>query len=524
LTDNTPRPTGRFADLVRAMRSPRTAVVALLSFSSGLPLGLVWFAIPDWMRDIGVDIRLVGLFSLAQAPWAFKVVWSPLMDRYVPPFWGRRRGWMALTQVVLTVLGLLLAGVGRRPEALWIVGALALAIGLASASQDIAYDAYTVEILRPEEHGVAVGARTAFYRAAMAVSGGASITVAAQVGWPLVNVLLALLYIPVLFVTWKAPEPETSPAAPRTLRDAIWLPFLEVLSRPRAIELLAFVILYKAADQLSQALTRPFLIDMGYSANHRGIALATVGLVATVGGAVIGGWVTTLAGLGRSLWIFGLLQVFSNAGYWMLANTSAPHLPLMYAATSFELLTSGMGTGAFSVLLIRLTEKRFSATQYALFSSLFALPRMLAGPIAGFAVNALGWSAFYLATMVCGIPGLLMLARFAPIGAREAQLSTANLDNDASSPGRGGRVAHGVAGGLAAGVLASLAVALMSALDTMRANPGSALAFGRAWSAIWRPGSVGDWLQIASIVAFACGSALVMVAASAARHRNGRTT
>ena len=181
VTDNAQKSTGAFADLARALRSPRTAAVALLSFSSGLPLGLVWFAIPDWMRDIGVDIRLVGLFSLAQAPWAFKVVWSPLMDRYVPPFWGRRRGWMALTQVVLSVLGLLLAGVGRRPEALWIVGAVALATGLASASQDIAYDAYTVEILRPEEHGVAVGARTAFYRAAMAVSGGAAITLAAQV-------------------------------------------------------------------------------------------------------------------------------------------------------------------------------------------------------------------------------------------------------------------------------------------------------------------------------------------------------
>ena len=275
----------------------------------------------------------------------------------------------------------------------------------------------------------------------------------------------------------------------------------------------------RSADQLTQALTRPFLIDMGYSANHRGIALATVGLAATVGGAVIGGWGTTLAGLGRSLWIFGLLQVFSNAGYWMLANTSRPHLPLMYAATSFELLTSGMGTGAFSVLLLRLTEKRFSATQYALFSSLFALPRVLAGPIAGFAVDAIGWSAFYLATMVCGIPGLLMLARFAPIGVREPQLATANLADDASSPRAPGLVTLGVGGGLAAGVLASLAVALMSALDTMRASPGSALAFGRAWSAIWRPGSVGDWLQIAGIVAFACASALAAVAASAARRR-----
>src|SRR4029450_9375156 len=162
------------------MSSWRTASVALLSFSSGLPLGLVWYAIPDWMRDIGVDIRLVGLMTVAQAPWSFKVFWSPLMDRYVPPFWGRRRGWMAVTQLTLAVLVLLLAGVGERPDAIWVIGALAFAIAIASASQDIAIDAYAVEVLRKEEQGAAVGARLAFYRAAMLVSGGVSITLAAR--------------------------------------------------------------------------------------------------------------------------------------------------------------------------------------------------------------------------------------------------------------------------------------------------------------------------------------------------------
>ncbi len=160
------------------------------------------------MRDIGVDIRVVGLFTLAQAPWAFKVVWSPLMDRYVPPFWGRRRGWMAVTQVALAVLGLMLAGVGRHPDAIWVVGALALAIALASASQDIAIDAYAVEVLHEDEQGAAVGARVALYRAAMVVSGGAAITLAGRLGWPAVNVLLALVYVPILLLTWKAPEPE----------------------------------------------------------------------------------------------------------------------------------------------------------------------------------------------------------------------------------------------------------------------------------------------------------------------------
>ena len=156
---------------MEALRSWRTASVVLLSFSSGLPLGLVLIAIPDWMRSIGVDIRLVGLITLAQAPWSLKVLWSPLLDRYQPPWLGRRRGWAAVAQVVLLALGLALAGVGHHPDTPWVVGALALAIAFASATQDIAIDAYAVDVLLPEEQGVAVGARTAMYRAAMFTSG-----------------------------------------------------------------------------------------------------------------------------------------------------------------------------------------------------------------------------------------------------------------------------------------------------------------------------------------------------------------
>src|SRR5512135_987215 len=302
------------------MRSWLTASVVLLSFSSGMPLGLVWTAIPDWMRSIGVDIRVVGLFTLAQAPWAFKVLWSPLMDRYVPPFWGRRRGWMAVTQIALGVTGLMFAGVGRHPDALWVVGALALAVALASASQDIAIDAYAVEVLREDEQGAAVGARIALYRAALVVSGGVAISLASRIGWPAVNILLGLIYLPILVLTWKAPEPEEKTIAPKTLRDAVWHPFLGFLSRHRALEMLAFVLLYKLAEQLTQALTRPFLIDMGYNADQRGVALATIGMVATIVGAFIGGWVTTLAGLGHALWGFGILQIFSNLGYYFIAR------------------------------------------------------------------------------------------------------------------------------------------------------------------------------------------------------------
>jgi PAT family beta-lactamase induction signal transducer AmpG len=422
-------PPRHFTALWTALTSWRTASVVLLSFSSGLPFGLVWYAIPDWMRSIGVDIRLVGLLTLAQAPWTFKVLWAPFMDRYAPPFWGRRRGWIAISQAALFACALCLAGVGSHPDSVWVVGAIALAMAVASASQDIAYDAYTVDVLNRDEQGAAAGLRTAMYRAAMAISGGAAITAASHWGWPAVNVLLALLYLPLLALTWQAPAPPPHIVAPATFAAALWKPLTDLLSRKRAIEILSFVMLYKLADQLAQALTLPFLIDMGYGADHRGIALAALGLAATITGAVLGGWTTTLAGLGHALWIFGSLQIFSNLGYFLLALLPGPRLPLMYAATSFELLTSGLGTGAYSVLLLRLTEKRFSATQYALLSSLFALPRLAAGPVAGFAVHEMGWPAFYLATMALGIPGLVMLGRFVPPGVREPDFASVREDS-----------------------------------------------------------------------------------------------
>jgi PAT family beta-lactamase induction signal transducer AmpG len=491
--------TAPFNVLFDALRSKRTIAVSVLSFSSGLPLGLVWYAIPDWMRDIGVDIRVVGLITLAQAPWAFKVIWSPLMDRYVPPFWGRRRGWMAATQLALGVLGLLLAGVGERPEAIWVVGALAFAIAIASASQDIAIDAYAVDVLHKEEQGAAVGARLAFYRAAMVVSGGAAITLAARIGWPAVNALLAIVYVPMLLLTWKSPEPDVQPPPPQTLRDAVWLPFQGFLGRHRALEILAFVALYKFGDQLTQSLTRPFLIDMGYSADHRGIALATISVAATIAGAFIGGFVTTLAGLGHSLWIFGFLQIFSNAGYFLLSLRTAPNVAAMYAATTVELFSSGLGTGAFGVLLLRLTEKRFSATQYALFSSLFALPRVIAGPITGFAVAAIGWPAFFLSTMVLGIPGLLMLARFVPPGVREPDLDAGDLPGHVPVV-RPALIARGMAATLLLLAGGGLVVALLSVLEARQENPDAGVAVATAFISVWQPIAIADWLQLLGIV------------------------
>ena len=499
-----------------AMRSKRTAVVVLQSFASGLPLGLVWVAIPDWMRDIGVDIRVVGLLTLAQAPWTFKVLWAPLMDRYVPPFLGRRRGWMAVTQVALLALGLMMAGVGERPEAIWVVGALAMAIALAAASQDIAIDAYAVEVLRKDEQGAAAGARAAIYRAAYSVAGSVAITVAAQIGWPAVNVLLALLYVPMLVITWKSPDPDVPAPPPTTLREAVWQPFLSFIARPQALEILAFVVLYKLSDQLTQSLTRPFLIDMGYDANQRGVVLGLITLVATFGGAIFGSWLTTLVGLGHSLWIFGFLQLFSNAGYYVLSSLGRPIGLALYGAAGFELLASGMGTGAFSVLLLRLTEKRFSATQYALFSSLFALPRVVAGPITGFSVSAVGWPTFFLSTLVVGIPGLLMLHRFAPFGVREPKIEH---DGRPVTAPVSGLLGPGLVAAVGLTVIATLLVAVLNAMQAMRATPPRAFDVAASLWQILRPADVNGWVQVGGIIAFSLVGGLFIAATRAKQAR-----
>ena len=505
--------------LWRAFRSWRTASVVLLSFSSGLPLGLVWLAIPDWLRNVGVDIRIVGLITLAQVPWTFKFLWSPLMDRYTPGFFGRRRGWALIAQVALFAFTLMLAGVGHHPDTPWVVGALALAIAFASATQDIAIDAYAVDVLRPEEQGVAVGARIAVYRAAMFVAGGAAITLAGLYSWPLVNIGLACLYLPMMFITAKAPQPETETAAPKTLKEAVWHPFLGFLARHRALEILAFVMFYKLADNLAQTLQRPFLVDMGYSDVDRGVALSTIGLVGVLAGTFLGGALTTVMGLGRSLWVFGFLQIFSNLGYVALAAHGGVDRPLLVAAIGFETFSSGLGTGAFSVLLLRMTQKRFSATQYALFSSLFGLPRIIAGPIAGFAVWAVGWQTFFWSTLAAGIPGMLLLARFVPWGVREPHFQV-EPPVDRGPMEAGGLALRGLLGAAVGTAFAAGTLALLEALRAVR--DGGAFALGPPLAELFAPSALRDWVSLAGVLAFGLVCGLFTAAVVAARHGLGR--
>jgi PAT family beta-lactamase induction signal transducer AmpG len=468
--------------------SARILAVVTLSFSSGLPLGLVWTLVPTWMALAGFDIKTVGLFTLATLPWSLKPLWSPLLDRFAPPLLGRKRGWVLLAQLALIALGLGLALAARPPINPWVIAVLALLVAFASATQDIAYDAYAVEVLRQEDYGTAVGARTAFARAGMFVSQRLAVSAAAWTTWPVIHTALALLYVPFLAVTWKAPEPERPPAPPRSLREAVWGPFLGFLAQHRALEILAFVVLYKLSDNLTQALTGPFLVQLGFDEFAIGVASGTVGLAALLAGTYLGARLSDRLGLGRALWLFGFLQIASNLGYAVVAQLGPAARPwvldlsglvtgarlvfdlkqvTMYAAQAFEMGSSGLGSGAFGVLLMRLTQKRFSATQYALLSSLFALPRVISGPSVGLLADALGWRDFFISTVLAGLPGMWMLARFVPWGARDVAFQVAAVRQAAALP-RHRLIMRAALVGLATWAAALGLLALLAAVKLLR--------------------------------------------------------
>ena len=480
--------------LRRAFTSWRTGAVTLLSFPSGLPLGLVLYTIPYWMQQEGIDIKTIGLVTAAQIPYAFKFLWSPIVDRFAPR-WGRKRAWIVAGQVMVALAVAAFATTSGHPS-VSLIALLTLLVSFASATQDIAYDAYTVEVLRPEERGVAVGARNALARAGM-FTGRVLNSFGPKLGWAPSFGAIAASFLPFVVVTLRAPEPDVPPPPPRTLREAVWEPFVGFFRQSRALEIAAFLFFYKFADNLATALVSPFLGQLGYDPYDIGIAQGTIGIFATIAGTFLGGILTTSMGLGRALWVFGFLQAVSNLGYVAIAEVGV-NRPVMYAAAAIEAGTSGMGTGAFGVFLLRLTQRRFSATQYALFSSIFALGRTFAGPPAGALVDAIGWRDFFLLTVPFAIPGLVLLQRFVPLRARDIPET---VEHEGAPPGHGApitlpRLAGAGATGAILGTALALAFAvLLLALKAMRGGKAP-FDLGAAAVALFHPARAVDWVDV----------------------------
>ena len=522
---------GTLASLRAAFASRRIGAVALQSFASGLPLGLVWIALPAWLTYRGVDIRTVGLFSLAQAPWTFKFLWAPLMDRYSPGVLGRKRSWMAVSQLLLLV-GIAALALEAGAPRVGAVAALALFIAFWSASQDIAIDGYAVEVLEREEQGAAVGARVALYRAATLLSGAVAITLGERLGWAAVFVGLGLLYVPMFGVVVWSPEPPPVSRPPRTLREAVFEPLVGIFRKSRALEIVAFLLLYKFGENLATALTRPFLIQKCFSPEDVGLATASIGLVAIIVGTFYGGWMSGRIGLGRALWIFGIVQAVGFLGY-VAVDRMTPGAPCaagpgtltqppgsrlaMYGAVGIENLCQGMATGAFGVLLLRLTQKQFSATQYALFSSIFALGRTLAGPPAGFLVDAIGWTPFFVVSVFASVPGLLLLQRFVPFRVREPDLDV--VEEAVRTPiTRGRLLLSSAAAGAAAFLTGAAGSALLAALKASRMRPGEPFGFVSELARLLWPAAAADWLRLSGAAVLGGVTALGAAALLGARH------
>lgn len=390
--------------------SRRVAPLLLLGFSSGLPLALTSGTLQAWATVDNVSLQNIGFLTLVGTAYTIKFLWAPFIDRFVPPLLGRRRGWVFLTQWLLA-LSIAAMGFYSPSQNLQALALLAVLVAFLSATQDIAFDAYSTDVLRHEERAAGAALKVMGYRLAMVVSGGLALIIADQwLGWSYTYVLMGLLMALASFATLWAPEPEHIAKAPRNLQSAVVEPLREFFSRNGAWAILLLIVLYKLGDAFAGALSTTFLIrGAGFGVAEVGMVNKVFGLIATIVGALLGGSFMSRMGLYRSLMLFGILQAVSNFGYWVLAVTP-PHLYSMATVVAIENLCGGLGTAAFVALLMALCQARFSATQFALLSALSAVGRTyLAGPLTPVLVNHYDWPLFFVMTVVIALPGLYLL-------------------------------------------------------------------------------------------------------------------
>jgi len=399
------RPSWR--ETLLAVFSGRMLVAMLMGFSSGLPLLLTGSVLQAWLKDGGVDLARIGLFALVGLPYTLKFLWSPLFDRYALPL-GRRRGWMALMQ--LSVAGALLLLSMTQPSAdhLWLVMLASVLVSFFAASQDIVIDAYRRESLAESELGLGSALYVNGYRVGMLLAGGGGLILADWISFEAMYRLMAVFMVACVSVTVLAPEPPLPEGRPRNLREAVLLPFRDYFSRDGAWMILAFILLYKLGDTMASAMTTPFYLDLGYSKTEIGTVVKLFGFWATLAGGTLGGIWILRAGMHRALWLFGFGQMISTFGFVVLAQMPPSEVALA-AVVAIENLTAGMGTAAFVGFMAALTDRRFTATQYALLSSLMGVPRVLLSAPTGWLAQTLGWSGFFLLCVLIAIPGLLLL-------------------------------------------------------------------------------------------------------------------
>lgn len=395
------------------------AICVFLGFTSGLPLYILLNLLQAWLKTEGMSIKDIGLFALVGVAYTWKFAWAPFVDRYTIPglgFLGRRRGWMLLTSVVVLATIACLGRFDPRTDAATIA-AICVVMVFFSATLDIVIDAFRREILPDAELGLGNAIHVNAYKLSSLIPGSLSLILADHLPWDAVFVVTALFMLPGVLLVFCVREPDAHGSPPKTLREAVVLPFAEFIRRDgwsQALLILAFIFLYKLGDSMATALSTSFYLDIGFTKTEVGVIAKNVGLWASVIGGLLGGaWLVKL-GINRGLWVFGVLQLVAIFGFCWLAKAGPDRLVLAFAI-GFEAFTSvGLATAAFVAFIARSTDPRFTATQFALFTSLVSVPRTFANAGAGFIVASTGWFDFFLICAALGVPGLLLLPRVAP--------------------------------------------------------------------------------------------------------------
>jgi PAT family beta-lactamase induction signal transducer AmpG len=399
-----------------ALLNRRMLICVFTGFASGLPLYLLVNLLPAWLRSEHVDLKTIGFFTLVQFPYTWKFLWSPLLDRYAFPVLGRRRGWMLVTQLTL-LASIPLFGYLAPREDPWTIAYLAAAVAFFSASQDIVLDAYRREILPEAELGLGNAIHVNAYRISSLVPGALALILADHLPWSSVYLITALFMLPGVAMTLAVDEPKLARPGPRTLADAVIEPFREFIARAgwkEALIVLAFIFLYKLGDSMATALATPFYLDMGFTKSDIGLIAKNAGLWSSVVGGMLGGLWMLRIGINRGLWLFGVVQVVSILGFAWLAHVGRPDRTLLAGVIAFEALGVGLGTAAFTAYIARATDPRYTATQFALFTSLAAVPRTIVNASTGWIVEQTGWFDFFVLCTALALPGMALLLRVAP--------------------------------------------------------------------------------------------------------------
>ena len=403
----------------KSIANTRVLICIFCGFASGMPLFVLYQLIPAWLRDVGVDLKTIGLFSLVGFPYTWKFIWSPVMDRFMPPVLGRRRGWALMTQVAL-LLALASFGALDPTENIWSVVAIVLIVAFFSASQDIVLDAYRRELLPDHELGIGNSMFVNAYRLSSLVPGALALILADRIPWSQVHVIVGSFMAVGIMTTLLMPEPKVDANRPASFRAAVVEPFREFFGRgtlSTAGALLAFMLLYKLGDSMATALVTPFYLDLGFTKTEIGTVAKVASLWASVAGATVGGVIMIRLGINRSLWCFGVVQLVTILGFAALAEIG-PDLDWLFVVVSGEYLGVGLGTAAFVAFIARSCDRRYTATQFALLTSLMGIPRTFANATTGFIVDSFGWTHFFLMCTAIAVPGMILLHWVAPWGAK----------------------------------------------------------------------------------------------------------